>query len=287
VTSLSRFAEGSPARRRALLVLLAVGVGLLTAVNLYLAARSIGNILAGHPAVDWEQYGEAGRRVTSGGDLYESTATYGFYYSPALAVAFSLLTSIGTIGWRLLHVVAAMALPTWPLRLVTLASWPFWYDTETGNFIVFVLLAAAWALRGSRVATGTYLVLLILVPRPLMIPVAAWLLWQRPEWRLPFGFLLVVHVVAVFVTGWAGPWLVALMAAGGDVAIPSNVGPSRFIGAVPWLIVGLPLAAWLTWRGRLGVASLAASPYWLPYYLLMPILELVQPLRREPEAPRP
>jgi NitT/TauT family transport system permease protein/taurine transport system permease protein len=30
-------------------------------------------------------------------------------------------------------------------------------------------------------------------------------------------------------------------AAGGDVAIPSNVGPSRFIGTLPWLAIGLPL----------------------------------------------
>jgi len=41
-----------------------------------------------------------------------------------------------------------------------------------------------------------------------------------------------------------------------------------------WVPIGLVLAAWLTWRGRLGFASLAASPYWLPYYLFMPFLEL-------------
>lgn len=35
------------------------------------------------------------------------------------------------------------------------------------------------------------------------------------------------------------------------------------------------LAIALTWRGRLGLASMAASPYWLPYYFLMLLLELV------------
>jgi hypothetical protein len=44
-----------------------------------------------------------------------------------------------------------------------------------------------------------------------------------------------------------------------------------------WLVVGIPLAAWLTVRGRVGWAALAASPDWLPYYLLMPILELATP----------
>ena len=38
-------------------------------------------------------------------------------------------------------------------------------------------------------------------------------------------------------------------------------------------IAGLALAVWLTWQGRLGFASLAASPYWLPHYLLMGLLE--------------
>lgn len=43
-----------------------------------------------------------------------------------------------------------------------------------------------------------------------------------------------------------------------------------------WVPIGLALAAWLTWKGRLGYASLAASPYWLPYYLLFALLELVR-----------
>ena len=55
------------------------------------------------------------------------------------------------------------------------------------------------------------------------------------------------------------------------------------------MVIGLPLAAWLTWKGRLGLASLAASPYWLPYYLLMLLLELPirtaqMRLRRHAEA---
>jgi hypothetical protein len=39
----------------------------------------------------------------------------------------------------------------------------------------------------------------------------------------------------------------------------------------------VPLAAWLTLRGKLGWASLAISPYLLPYYFQMLGLELVVP----------
>jgi len=260
----------------------ALAVGLLAAVNIYLVGRSIGEILGGAVAVDWEQYVEASRRLDSR-SLYAVTDTYAYHYSPVLAQVFGPLSWLMTTGWRLLHIAAALAMPTWPLRLLTLASWPFWYDLETGNVLAFVVLTAAWALRGNHIAIAAYLGLLILVPRPLMVPVAAWILWKRPEWRIAFGIAFAAHLVVVVATGWADDWLVALLAAGGDVAIPSNVGPSRFIGTLPWLAIGLPLGAWLTIRGRLGLASLAASPYWLPYYLLMLVLEvrdLQLPFRR-------
>lgn len=256
-------------------LVVAGAIGLVGAVNLYLVSRSLGLIAGGAPAVDWLQYVDAARRLAQGGDLYAVEETYAFHYSPLLAWAFGPLGLLGTALWRGLHVVAALALPTWPMRLLALASWPLWYDVETGNLVIFVVLAAAWALRGSRISIGAFLVLALLVPRPLMVPVAVWLLWKHPAWRIPFVAAAIVHVALVLVTGWADAWLGAVLAASGDVGIPSNVGPSRFIGVVPWMAIGLPLAAWLTWRGRLGLASLAVSPYWLPYYLLALLLELV------------
>ena len=256
-------------------LLIAIGAGLLLSVNLYLAARSIGFIVAGAQAVDWVQYVEAAGRL-DGGDLYAVSDTYAYRYSPLLAPVFGLLAPMGTLVWQGLHIVAAVALPSWPLRLATLISWPFWYDVETGNVMVFILLAAAWALTGSRLATGAYLLLAILIPRPLTLPVAAWILWKRPQWRLPFAAALAAHALAVLAIGWGPEWIGTIIAAGRDADLPSNVGPSRFIGTLPWLVIGLPLAAWLTWRGRVGLASIAASPYWLPYYLIMPLLELVR-----------
>lgn len=274
MTPLLRGSRNRRLGRSLTIALIAAVIALVMAVNLYLAARSLGIVLAGAPAVDWQQYVEAGRRVFGGGDLYAVTDTYAYHYSPVLAWVFAPLAVIGTAGWRLLHLVAVLALPTWSMRILGLVSWPFWYDLEAGNVLTFVVLAGAWALRGNRVAIAAYLGLLLLVPRPLMVPVAAWIMWKQPEWRLPFAGACAIHAVVVLATGWGGEWAAALLAAGGDVAIPSNVGPSRFIGTLPWLAIGLPLAAWLTVRGRLGLASLAASPYWLPYYLLVLLLEL-------------
>ena len=261
----------------------AVATGLLLAFNFYLSARSIGSIVEGTAAVDWVQYVEASKRLR-GDDLYAVTDSYAYRYSPLLAPIFGLFAVVGSLGWRALHLVAAAVLPTWPLRIATLASWPFWYDVETGNLMVFILLAAAWAVRGSRLGTGAFLLLAILVPRPLMIPVVAWLLWQRPEWRVPFVAAFAAHALAVLAIGWGPEWIGTIVAAGRDATLPSNVGPSRFIGTLPWVIIGGALAAWLTWRGRLGLASIAASPYWLPYYLIMSLLELAD-LRR-PQASR-
>jgi hypothetical protein len=264
--------------------LIALAVLLLVVTpNLWLAARSVGLILGGEPAVDWQQYVEASHRVWAGGNLYEVAGAYGFRYSPLFAGLMTVLAPLGVVGWRLLHFAAAIALPTWPMRLLVLASWPFWYDVQTGNLVTFVVLAAAWALRGSRVGTAAFLLMTMLVPRPLMIPVAAWLLWRRPWSRLPFAIALVAQAGAVLALGWASGWLGMLVNSSTETLLPSNVGPSRFIGYW-WIVIGIPVAVWLTVKGRVGWAALAANPYWLPYYLLMPVLELGRPTRVKIEA---
>src|SRR5437773_1431150 len=102
---------------------------------------------------------------------------------------------------------AALALPDRRLALLTLVSWPFWFDFATGNVMVGVLLLAVYALRGSRLAALGFLAMTLLVPRPLMLPVAAWLLWKRPDLRWSALALLVAHSVGVLAVGWGGEWL--------------------------------------------------------------------------------
>jgi hypothetical protein len=57
----ARAALGERARSWSRLVGIAGAAGLGLAVSLYLSGRSIGLILEGAPAVDWEQYVEASR----------------------------------------------------------------------------------------------------------------------------------------------------------------------------------------------------------------------------------
>lgn len=257
---------------------LGAGAALLLLVvtpNVYLVGRSLGIILGGGPAVDWHHFVEAGRRVGEGAGLYEFAADYGYRYSPVLAHLFGLIAPIGDTAWRLIHLVAALGMPSWPMRLVTLGSWPFWFDVEAGNVMVFVVLAAAWALRGNAVGMAAFITMAVLMPRPLMLPVLAWLLWRHRTWVLPFAGLVAIHGIAVAVTGWGDEWLAVLASSSNEIGSPLNLGPSRWIG-LWWLVAGIPLAAWLTLRGRVGWASLAISPYWLPYYLLMPVLELAR-----------
>lgn len=253
------------------------------AVILALIANVIGlaTIVIDHQrAFDWDNYLEAARRYPLG-TLYDWQEPYFYRYAPQLAWLFGVLPAVGLLAWRVAHFVALALLPSRRLALLLLVSYPFWFDVNTGNLMIFVLLAAAWAYRGNAIATGIYLALCVLIPRPIMLPLLAWILWQRPAWRLPFLGIAVVVVLTALPTGYLATWIGSLAQLGPDeIANDFNLSPSRFIG-LAWLVVGVPLAAWLTLRGRLGWASLAVSPYLLPYYVQMLGLELVEPRARQ------
>ena len=227
-------------------------------------------IIDGSVLFDWRIYVEAGQRVGSG-DLYATSDTYGWRYSPLLAYVTPVLGWIGPLAWRALHFLPLLAFP-WPVRLLTVASWPFWFDVQHGSMIVGIVALAYLAIRGNRPAAVAFMVISVLIPRPLMLPALAWLLWQQPWSRLPFVGIAVGSIAGAFATGWLDEWIVTLASGGmAQTESWSNLSPSRFLGSW-WLLLGVPLAAWLTWRGRLGWASLAVSPYLLPYYLLFGLL---------------
>jgi hypothetical protein len=246
--------------------------------NFVLLAITIRGFFVGGAGYDWLIYLEAGRRVLSG-ELFEWSGAYAWSYSPLLAYGFAFLAPIGIAGWSLLHFGALAFLPARRLAVLGLISWPFWVDLYNGNTMTFVFVAAAAALGGSSVGTFAYLGLCALMPRPLMLPLLVWILWRRPAWRLRFVLVAIVSLAGAFATGFLPSWVGALLGVGDAVAVSSrDIGPSAVIGPA-WVAVGALLAAILTVRGRLGWASLAASPYWLPQYLLMLLLEMV-PLDR-------
>lgn len=254
----------------------------LLVVNSIMLGHAIWRMTVGFPPVDWQNYVEAADRFSSG-DLYASNLLgYAYHYSPVLAPLFGLLAPIGDVGWRLLHVAATVAMPTRFLTVATLLSWPFWADVESGNVMIFILLAAAWAVRGSAAGGLAFLLLAVLLPRPLMLPLVAWLLWKRPGLRWPFVAIVVVHAGLVLLSGWGPEWIGDLLGASRDVGLPGNVAPSRFIGPVPWLAIGIPVAAWLTLRDRPEWAGMFVQPYLIGYYLLLPLASLA---RRPAPAP--
>ena len=258
-----------PLLRRALL---GAAVVLLIAANLVGLATIV---IDHHRAFDWDNYVEAARRFPLG-TLYDWQYPYAYHYAPQLAPLLGLLSAAGLPPWRIAHFVALAALPSRRLALLLLISYPFWFDVNTGNLMVFVLLAAAWAYRGNGPATALYLALCVLIPRPIMLPLLAWILWQRPAWRLPFVAMAIVGILTALPTGYLADWIGSLFRGGSEIGNDFNLSPSRFVGAA-WLLIGVPLAAWLTARGRLGWASMAVSPYLLPYYVQMLGLELVRP----------
>jgi hypothetical protein len=252
-------------------LVLAIGIP-----NLAAALSTIETILTQGYAFDWVIFVEAANRLPSGTLYDDFTSHYAFRWSPLAAWAFGFIAPIGLLAWRLAHVAALAFLRDWRLMVVVLLSYPFWFDVETGNILTFVAVTAVGAWRGSRVATGLYLLLFLLVPRPLSAPLAFWILWKRPEWRLPFVLAALAQVAIVLAMGLGDEWLGVLFGSSTELHGDLNLAPSALIGAW-WLPIGAAAAIWLTYRGRLGLASIAASPYWLPYYFLMLLLELVRP----------
>lgn len=225
-------------------------------------------------AVAWDGAAVDFHHLASAAAASNPYAVETYRWSPVAIWALVLITPLGITAWRAAQLVTVFTLRDWRAIALVLVSAPFWMDVTSGQAMTFVAVAAWHAVRGSRVGTWIFLTFCVLMPRPLMLPVLVWLLWKRPNLRLGFAVLVVVHGVAVLATGLGPDWVARLVASSSELRHVNNLAPSRFIGAA-WIPVGFAIAGWLTWRGRLGLASLAASPYVFPYYLLMLILELI------------
>lgn len=251
-------------------LIVVVAVNLLADAAKLLQVANIG-LLAAFNTIgsDWTLMSEASRVAIAGGDPYAGS---GFMWTPLGAIAFYPVSVLGWHVWQVGHLAGALAMPTWRMRIAVLLAFPFWWDVELGNVLVFVLLAAVWALRGNPIGIGLFLTLTVLIPRPLMAPIAVWLLWQRPQWRLPFAVMAAGAVMITAGMGLLGPFIARALEAADVQSHFYNFAPSRQFGGA-WLLVALPLAIWLTWIRRLGLASVFAMPYWLPYYLLIGLVD--------------
>ena len=231
---------------------------------------------------DWELYVEAGRRFQEG-NLYDWGPQVSFRYSPVLAGLFAVIAPIGYVGWTALHFASLLTLPR-RLALLCLASFPFWADIYNGNTMTFVVVSAVAGLRGNRLGAVIFLTLAMLMPRPLMLPIAIYLLWRMREIIPIFAVVLIAHATAVVASGWGEAWIANLVTRGADdLGSRGDFGPSLLFGPW-WYPVGLASALFLLVRRRFGLASLAASPYWLSHYFLVLVLEAVPSTGERREA---
>jgi hypothetical protein len=236
-------------------------------------------------ATDWGII-ERGAAMAGSSQLYELRRTSTFVWSPVAAHALQVIEPLGVWLWRVILVAGALAMPTWRLRLLVLVSWPFWTDWGNGNLLTLIFLSAVYAWRGSRIGTLAFLAFALLIPRPLLAPMGLWILWKRPEWRWRFAGMFVVHALLVLWTGLGPEWIRTLLRVGPELTDSIyNYGPSRVLGAW-WLVIGVPVGVWLFWRGRVGWAGLAISPYVWAYYLfwLLPEVNRRQVIRNQSQA---
>lgn len=202
--------------------------------------------------------------------MYITVDDVPFIWSPVAGWLMIGAVQFGYWVWLVLHVAVVFLLRSPLLIGLVLVSYGFWFDTAQGNTLTFSLIAGMLALRGSQAASLAYLALFVLIPRPLLLPLAVWIFWKQPAARWPFVAMLFVHAAAVFASGHAAPWIEVMLEYSG----PAGVFDWAAILGPWWLPIGLPISAWLTSRGRVGWAGMVVSPYLLPQYLIWPLIEL-------------
>ncbi|MDQ2933550.1 MAG: hypothetical protein M3R49_00960 [Chloroflexota bacterium] len=215
--------------------------------------------------IDWDTFATLPERLASG-TLYDLDDYW--RWSPVAAWLLVPLASLGGLGYAALVAAHVAILPTLGYRMLpVLLSWPFVVDALEGNLFTFVVVLGVLAFSGSRWATYGFFSAFLLMPRPIMLAALLWLLARDRRNIAAFAILLAVHTALVALSGYGSQWIATLSRSGGDIANLGNVSPSHWIGPV-WLVIGIPLGAWLLSRGHVGPASLAITPYVLPQYLL-------------------
>ncbi|MGQ0609277.1 MAG: hypothetical protein ACT4OQ_12580 [Chloroflexota bacterium] len=221
---------------------------------------------------DWQVLTDVGRQMLSGENPYEAAGRGTIYrYSPLFAPIYGLTAPLGVWFWRALAFASLVLLPR-KVALIALLSFPFWFDVQHGNILTIMGVLAFLSVERQAWAQVGFLALAMLVPRPLMVPVTLWILWDRRAWWPWIVSGLVAYAAAVWATGWGAAWLSTLVSIGG-AHMQDYIGWVRFFGPW-WPLAALPLTAYFMWRRRFGFASLALSPYWIMYYAIFLLIEL-------------
>jgi hypothetical protein len=294
-----------------LIILAAVAFLLADAVIVYIAAR-------GDWGIDFTCcYQQAGARILDDpSTLYDWTDTYTFRYSPWAAVLFAPMAGLSEpaatwlwLGIKLVVlVVVAVGLASrwrgdarWLVAGMVLFFPPLWHDLALSNVSVFTVAVLGVLLaRRDGVGGVTLGLLLVLVPKPHLLPLVLWLAIRRPRDGLFALATLAVGVVAGVVvfgpTLWID-WLATFREPlertfTADVSFGGLLGqPGVVVGAVAAVVIGTSALVHRTDIG-LGlslVSGIVLGPYSFIHYLsgLVVVIDPVLRVRPRWLAPYP
>jgi hypothetical protein len=294
-----------------LIVLAAVAFAFADLAIVYIAAR-------GDFAIDFTCcYQQAGQRLLDDpSSLYDWTDTYLFRYSPWAAVLFTPLAGLSETAaiwaWFAVKVVVVVLVAIglarrWPADVRWLVAGmvvffpPIWHDLALGNVSTFTLAVLALLLaRRDGVGGVAFGLLLVLAPKPHLLPIALWLAVRRP--RDAVAALAMVGIWGLTGLAVFGPdlWLDWLATFGeplertftANIAFSGLLGPAGVVvGVVAAAVVGV---AALMRRTDIGlglslVSGILLGPYSFIHYLsgLVVVIDPVLSARPRWLAPYP
>jgi glycosyl transferase family 87 len=251
----------------------------------------------------------AARALDDPSTLYQWSDTYTFRYTPIGALFFLPLVPLSETAavWAwLAFKVAVLAVcawwfgRSWPadrrvlLALMVLAFPPAIHDLVLGNVSVLTLLVflavARWQDPRGGVAIG---LLTVLMPKPHLLPVLAYLAIRRPRDFLASLATIVVGVAIGLVIFGIDPWLefIASLREPLERTFTANVGFSALfgpIGVVIGVVVGVVVVvAGMLLGGSRGyglsiIGGIAMGPYTFIHYLVGTLVAAEPVLRARP-----
>jgi hypothetical protein len=258
-------------------------------------------------------YQQAGSRALSApATLYDWSATYTFRYTPLGALAFSPLSALSegaaVIAWLVVKLAALVVAATWFARAwpaadrllvagLVLLFPPVIHDLMIGNVSTLTLLiyvaVARWQDPRGGIALG---LMVILAPKPHLIPLLAWMAVRRPrDFAAAAATVVAGAGIGLLIFG-PQPWLefAGTLLEPLSHTFTANIGFSALLGPAG-VVVGLVVAAALLGlalvkRGPdrgLGlaiVAGIALGPYTFIHYLVGTLVAVEPLLRSRPRA---
>ena len=276
-------------RPRILIILSAAAFLMADAAIVYIA-------LHGDFAFDFTCcYQQAGQHLMDNrSTLYAWTDSYTFRYSPWAALAFTplaLLTAGQAVWvWFGLKVAVMAGLAGWLsapwhgteriwVAAAVLLFPPLWHDLVLGNVSVFTVIVLLALLRRPRPGSGALLgLLLLLAPKPHLVPLALWLAVRRPRDAAAALVVLIAGFATGVVAFGADTWVayVRTFAEPLSRTFTANIGFSNLFGP-PGVIVGavlavLVLALALRRSGAMGLglsitSGVILGPYTFIHYI--------------------